>query len=108
MEQYLQSLVQEQQMDQFDIDIPQEDMQCDINFYTKKDNEDQPLREEFIKNLKENPQHYFNFGMNFDDFRAFIRKIIWMREMRKNIEEAAYKLCEDLQKRRDNSQQQQQ
>ena len=51
--------------------------------------------------MKCNPQKYFNFGFNFNDFMAYMRKIIWMRANRKIIEEIIMTQNADLKKRWD-------
>lgn len=36
--------------------------------------------------MKNNPHYYFNFGMSFNDYKAFVQKIIFMRAERQLIE----------------------
>lgn len=36
--------------------------------------------------MRENPEHYFNFGFTFNDYKAYLMKIVYCRAVRKFIE----------------------
>ena len=50
-----------------------------------------------IENMKKYPENYFNFGMTFNDFLAYLRKIIWMRANKKIIEDLIKQVNPSLQ-----------
>lgn len=39
-----------------------------------------------MNNFKEYPEEYFNFGFNYNDFKAFLLKLVWMRSQRRFFE----------------------
>lgn len=38
--------------------------------------------------MKENPEHYFNFGFNINDYKAYLLKHLYMRCERQLIKKA--------------------
>lgn len=43
-------------------------------------------RNNLIENMKSSPELYFNFGFTYEDFKAFLMKIMYCRAMRRFIE----------------------
>ena len=42
--------------------------------------------ETIVDDMKENPESYFNFGFTFNDFKAYLMKIMYCRAVRRFIE----------------------
>jgi hypothetical protein len=51
-----------------------------------------------LQQLQENPEQYFNFGLTYPDFKAYMLKLTYCRAMRKFIERKRLEKIAEFQK----------
>lgn len=44
------------------------------------------LMDSLLRDMREHPEEFFNFGFNFNDFKTFLLKLVFMRAERRFIE----------------------